>query len=182
MSPRKLMSPKSVVLYGIMIALVAVMTLIYVPIPSTKGIFNLGEAMIFTAAFLFGRKVAAIAGAVGAGIVDLLVAPIFFPGTFIIKFCEGFVAGTIVKSLKDSRNVLAARGLAIGIGGLIMIIGYFCYEAFILPLGLSTTGGLGVAITELPWNICQVLIGGLIAMLLAEGIERSYPRISNFRQ
>jgi len=176
-----MMSPKSVVLYGILIALVAALTLIYVPIPSTKGYFNLGEVMIFFAAFVFGGKVAGIAGAFGAGIVDLIVAPHFFPGTFVIKFCEGFVAGTIASSLSNASNIWAVRTLAVGIGGTIMIAGYFCYEAFILPLGLSATGGIPVAITEVPWNIFQVLIGGLTAILLAEGVERSYPRISDFK-
>jgi hypothetical protein len=34
---------------------------------------------------------------------------------------------------------------------------------------------------ELPFNILQAVLCGFIAVLLAEGIERSYPQIANLR-
>jgi len=170
-----------VAILGIMIALVATMTMIWVPIPATKGYFNIGEAMIFFAAFLFGRRVAAISGAIGAGIIDAIAAPQFLPATLVIKFLEGYIAGTIVMSLRDHASDWSVKTLACSLGGLVMIVGYFVYEAFVLPLGLDTTAGMGPAIIELPWNILQVLLGGLIAILLTEGIEKSYPRIRDFR-
>ncbi|MDH4123156.1 MAG: ECF transporter S component [Thermoplasmata archaeon] len=181
MSERNPMTPKAVAIYGVMIALVATMTLVLVPIPATRGYFNLGEAMIFFAAFVFGRKVAGVAGAVGAGIIDLIFAPHFLPATIVIKFLEGYVAGTIAIGMRQVSNVWAVRTVACSLAGMIMIAGYFAYEVFVLPLGLSDTGGLGPALVELPFNIFQVLLGGLIAILLAEGIELSYPRIQDFR-
>lgn len=181
MSDGKLMSPREVAILGITIALVAVMTMIFIPIPATKGYFNLGEVMIFFAAFIFGRKVASLGGAIGAGIIDAIYAPHFLPATIIIKFLEGFIAGTIANRLKKSEKEWLMRGLAVCVGGSVMIISYFVYEAFVLPLGLSANAGLGVAIIELPWNITQVFMGGLIAILLAEGIEKSYPRIKDMK-
>jgi hypothetical protein len=57
----------------------------------------------------------------------------------------------------------------------------------VLPLGLFPEadivyyGGIGPAIAELPFNILQAVLCGFIAVLLAEGIERSYPQIANLR-
>ncbi|HUW42968.1 MAG TPA: ECF transporter S component [Thermoplasmata archaeon] len=179
MSNRKPMRPKNVALLGISIALVAAMTTMLVPIPATKGYFNLGEVVIFFLAFMFGWKEAAIAGAIGAGIIDLAVAPVFMPATLVAKFLEGATAGLVVSSLKGVVNVTWVRTLAVGVGGSLMITTYFLYEWFILPLGLSESGGLGNALAELPFNILQVLLCGSIAMLLAVGITRSYPQIAN---
>ena len=181
MSNGRLMSPREIAVLGIMSALVAAMTLILIPIPATKGFFNLGEAMIFFTAFIFGRRIAGLSGAIGAALIDAIVAPHFLPATLVIKFAEGFIAGTIFDLLKKHANEQVVRAFAIEIGGGLMIIGYFVYEAFVLPLGLDTSAGIGVAIVELPWNIAQAFIGGLIAMMLASGIEKSYPRISDFK-
>jgi len=181
MHDSELMSPREIAVLGVMIALVAAMTLIIVPIPATRGYFNLGETMIFFTAFVFGRKIAGLSGAIGAGLIDAIVAPYFLPATLIIKFLEGFVAGTIADALKKYGNLQAVRAFAVEIGGSIMIIGYFLYEAFILPIGITEGGGLGAALIELPWNISQVLIGGLIAILLTTGIEKAYPRIADLR-
>lgn len=182
MGNRNLMSPREIAVLGIMSALVAVLTLVYIPIPATKGYFNLGESMIFFAAFIFGRRVAGLSGAIGAGLIDAILAPQFLPATILIKFTEGYIAGIVFDRLRPYANEQFVRVLAIEIGGVIMISGYFSYEAWILPLGLSSSGGLGVAIVELPWNIVQVLIGGLIAILLVTGIEKSYPRIAELRE
>jgi uncharacterized membrane protein len=181
MSNRKPMSPKNVALLGISIALVAALTTMLVPIPATKGYFNLGEVVIFFLAFIFGWKEAAIAGAIGASIVDLAVAPIFMPATLVAKFLEGSAAGLISSSLREAAKTTWVRTLAIGVGGSLMIATYFLYEWLILPLGLSESGGLGNALAELPFNVFQALLCGIIAILLAEGITRSYPQIANLK-
>jgi uncharacterized membrane protein len=179
MSNRKPMDPKSVAVFGVSIALVAALTSIFLPIPATRGYFNLGEVVIFFLAFTFGRWKAAIAGAIGAAIMDALVAPHFIPATLIAKFVEGLTAGTIVMILKGASNPIWARTLGFSIGGTLMVITYFLYEVFILPLGLSTTGGLGPALVELPFNILQVVLCGIIALATVEGIERAYPRVAD---
>lgn len=57
----------------------------------------------------------------------------------------------------------------------------------VLPIGLfpdtpiASYGGLGNALAELPFNVLQVALCGVIAVLLAEGIERSYPQIANLK-
>jgi len=176
-----LMRPEKVALYGVMIALVAAMTAIYVPIPATRGYFNLGEIVIFFAAFMFGSRTAVIAGVIGASIIDAIFAPHFIPATIVAKGLEAFMAGSIALAFIRASNQPIIRTWAFGVGGSLMIMTYFFYEWFILPLGLSDSGGLGAAVTEFPFNVAQVLIGGTVAIILAEAIQRAYPRIENLR-
>ena len=103
-------------------ALVCVITLSFtVSVPVTGGYFNLGEAVIFTAALTFGPIVGALAGGVGAAIADIIVAPVFAPGTLIIKGIEGALVGFLGKKLitKTSkanwRIYTALLGITVGI-------------------------------------------------------------------
>jgi uncharacterized membrane protein len=221
-------------------ALVCVATLVLVVnIPATNGYFNIGEIMIYVAALLFGPLVGAFAGGVGAAIADLLAAPVFAPGTLVIKCCEGAIVGFLnKKALKRAstadwrtytmllgvfvgvllatigslyyRNVDVYLGypqsimfslsipaevwyflggilalaialvgfklepesgravLAILVGGLEMIAGYFLYEQLVL--------GKTAAIVEIAANIIQMLAGMIIAIPVARVISRRLPQ------
>jgi len=171
------MTPQKVAQYGVTIALVAAMTSIAIPIPATRGYFNLGEAVIFFAAFMYGGRLAAICGAIGAAIIDLIYAPQFVPATIVAKGLEGFVAGAIAFTLREHSRQPIIRTIAFLSGGALMILTYFLYEWLVLPVGFPGDGGLAIAVAELPWNFAQILIGGTTAILLAEGIVRAYPNV-----
>src|SRR4030042_4155174 len=109
-------------LAAVFAALVFVATYSFVVyIPITGGYFNLGEAVIYTAALFFGPLVGAFAGGVGAMVADLIVAPVFAPGTLIVKAVEGTLVGFLAKKLiaqtsKPSWRVCTVLlGLAVGI-------------------------------------------------------------------
>jgi len=184
---RKPMSPKKVATFGISIALVAALTYIAFPITPSRGYFNFGEVAIFFIAYLIGWREAAIAGAVGATIIDLLLAPFFAPATFVAKALEGAAAGLIIVMFLKSKWPTATRTVAFAAGGSLMVMTYFFYEWLIMPVGLfpaqdiATYGPLGIALLELPFNIIQAAVCGIIAIALAKGIERAYPRIADFR-
>jgi len=186
-SNRKLMSPKKVAIYGILIALVAALTFMAFPITPTRGYFNFGEVAIFFIAFIIGWKEAAICGAIGAALVDSVLAAFFVPATIVAKALEGSVAGALSSILKKAARPSLVRTVAFSIGGSLMILTYFLYEWLVLPIGLFpdtlivSYGGLGNALAELPFNVLQVALCGIIAVLLTEGIERSYPQIANLR-
>lgn len=185
-SNRELMSPKKVAIYGVSIALVAALTYIAFPITPTRGYFNFGEVAIFFIAFLIGWKEAAIAGAIGATIIDLIIVPFFAPATIVAKTVEGALAGLIVIAFINSKWKTGVRTGAFLAGGSLMITTYFLYEWLVLPLGIfsqdvSFYSGIGPALAELPFNIVQAVACGAIAIVLAKGIERAYPRISNLR-
>ncbi len=159
---------------AIFAALVAAATLLFViPIPATSGYFNLGETLIYVAALLFGPFVGAIAGA-GASIADALVAVQFAPGTITIKAIEGFLVGFLTKKInqKTKRLTLSAT-IAIVIGGLEMVAGYFFYETLILSYPVAA------AALEVPFNIVQMLIGLLIAVPLMHAVIQIFPQLKS---
>jgi uncharacterized membrane protein len=63
-------------------------------VPSTKGFFNIGETMVYTAALLFGPLVGAFAGGVGSMLADVLLGYYYYaPATLVVKALEGGVVG-----------------------------------------------------------------------------------------
>lgn len=102
-----------------------------ISIPATTGYFNIGEAVIYIAAILFGPYVGAIAGGVGAAISDALLAPVFWPGTLFIKAFEGAIVGFLGRKAIKAGSSLRWKtftlvlGLITGI--LLIIIGVFYY-------------------------------------------------------
>jgi uncharacterized membrane protein len=160
---------------AIFAALVAVATLtLVIPIPATSGYFNLGEVLIYVAALLFGPFVGAIAGG-GAAISDALVAAQYAPGTLIIKATEGFLVGYLTKQLnKKIKSLTICATIAILIGGLEMVAGYFLYET--LALGYPAA----LALLEVPFNIVQMLVGLVIAIPIMHAVLRVFPQLKSY--
>jgi uncharacterized membrane protein len=106
------MKTRDLALAGLMTAVVFVVTrTLVVPIPQTKGFFNLGEAGVYAAAVLFGPIVGALAGGLGSALADLSLgyAP-YAPFTLVIKGLEGALVGLLVRGV--SRPVWRV-GLAV---------------------------------------------------------------------
>ncbi|MEM4913834.1 MAG: ECF transporter S component [Desulfurococcaceae archaeon] len=75
--------------------------------PATGGYFNIGESMIYLAAFVSTPLVAGLAGGVGAALADLSTGyAVFAPGTLVIKFVEGYAAGVLVRKLRRVHSSL----------------------------------------------------------------------------
>ncbi|MGH2374078.1 MAG: ECF transporter S component, partial [bacterium] len=85
---------------GLMTALVLVITRAFVlPIPQTKGFFNLGEAGVYMAAILFGPAIGALAGGIGSALADLTLGYAqYAPFTLVIKGVEGALVGMIARA------------------------------------------------------------------------------------
>jgi uncharacterized membrane protein len=162
---------------AIFAALVAAITLtIAIPIPATSGYFNFGETLIYVAALLFGPIVGLIAGA-GASIADMLVAPQFAPGTLIIKAIEGFLVGYLTKKLYTKvKSLTLCATVAIVIGGLEMIAGYFLYETLVLGYPAA------LALVEVPFNMVQMAVGLAIAVPIMHAVIRIFPQLKSYLQ
>lgn len=154
-------------LSGIMAALVAIATfIVQIPNPATRGFINFGDIMIFVSALSFGPIVGGFAGSVGSAIADVASGYGYFaPFTFVIKGIEGALAGFISNRTSVPRDVLA-----VVIAGAEMITGYFLAEFF--PLQFEWA-----ALTEVPGNISQILVGGFIGVPLAIIIRKRLPEI-----
>jgi len=158
-----------ITLMTVMTALVAVGTLI-IRIPNPMGgYFNVGDVMIFVSALTFNPVVGGFAGGVGSAIADMIGFPLFAIPTLIIKGTEGFLAGLITNRKSLFRDILA-----VVVAGSEMIIGYFLVELYALQWGL------GGALAEVPGNIAQIVIGGLIGIPITYIIRRRLPEILKY--
>ncbi len=112
---------------AIFIALVFVTTTILrVPIPATGGYFNFGDSVIFVAALLYGPLVGGISGGIGAAIADAVGYPIFAPGTLVIKFFEGLIAGYIGHKIPPkTKAVMLWKALSIILGAVLGAATYY---------------------------------------------------------
>ena len=63
---------------------------------------------------------------------------------------------------------------SVTLGGLVMVLGYFIYEMFIIGRLFNIQA---VAIAEVPINIGQMTIGALIALPTAKMIWHTFPQI-----
>jgi len=153
-------------LLPIMIALVAAGTLI-IRIPNPMGgYFNVGDAMIFACALTFDPIIGFLAGGLGSAIADVIGFPLFVIPTLIIKGLEGLLVGLITSKKNSLRDMLA-----VVLAGSEMVIGYFLVELYILQWGF------GGALAEVPGNIAQIVIGGLVGIPVAFVLRRRLPEI-----
>ena len=117
-SEKEGVSSFNIAIIAIFTALVAVATIIFsIYVPATRGYFNVGESMVYLSAILFGPYVGAFAGGVGSMMADLYLGyPLYAPATLIIKACEGFIVGTILKRNNFFDSATRWKQLTITIG------------------------------------------------------------------
>ncbi len=164
---------------GIFIALNFVVTYwIQIPIPATGGYINIGDVAVMFTALLFGPIIGGIAGGVGPMLADVF-SPwvIYAPATLLIKGIEGFLIGFIANP-KDCEGRVSYRDIiAVLTGGILIPLGYFIYEAFILQFGIA------VALVEMPGNFFQFGFAAIGSILLIaasrKNIIQALPQIFN---
>ena len=147
-------------------ALVAISTSIFqIPIPATGGYINVGDAMIFTTALLFGPLIGGAAGGIGSAIGDLILGyASFAPYTFVVKGLEGLIAGYVSDGETLTRDILAWV-----VSSSVMVSGYFLMEAYVMGIGPVS------AFVEVPGNIFQVVFGGVIGLPLSRFLRKNLP-------
>lgn len=154
-----------IVMTALLAAMACVATMVIkIPIPATGGYINLGDGIVILSGILLGPVYGGIAAGLGSALADLLGGYIAFaPATFIIKGLMAVVAALLIRdvSRKNIFNVLFAGCIA----EVIMVAGYFVFEALIMGYGLAA----GAAI---PGNAIQGVAGIVIATLLMPVIKR----------
>ena len=161
-----------ITLLSITTALVFLSTSVFrFPIGATGGYFNFGDIMIFITALTFGPEVGGFAGGMGSGLSDFLGGfGTFAPFTLVIKGAEGFVAGLI------SRRFFRGKDFAgWAAGSAVMVGGYFIAESFVIALlfGASDLTGVVPATGEIPFNLLQVVAGGVVGIPISKGLRRA---------
>jgi uncharacterized membrane protein len=142
---------KKLAFMGLFSALLVLATVVLrFPVPTFNLYFNLGEAIIYLTALLYGGAAGALIGGVGSALADIIGGyPVWAPITFVIKGLEGFIVGTVAK-----KNIY----LAVFLGGITMMIGY--------ALAAGIMYGIGAVPVELAGDFVQVSAGAVISLFL----------------
>lgn len=166
---------------GTITALVVLATLgtllIRIPIPATTGYFNLGDVFVILAGLWLGPIPGLLVGAIGPTVADAIGYPQFIPATFVTKGLEGLLVGLIALGAKAGlgRKIAAAC-----VGVIVVVGGYFVFEAFIYPaVGRSVpffnVTTLQAAIVEAPLNLIQAGISAAVAIGLWKAVSGYQP-------
>lgn len=155
------------VLIALMMGLIFAGTvLVRLPIPLTRGYVHLGDAMIYLAVILLGRRDGALAAGLGSALGDILGGFAFWaPWTLIIKALMALTAGTVLAAASGRRR-LATEALGMILGGLVMCMGYLIVERCMY-------GSWGAALLSLPWNVGQFAVGAAVALPAARALYKT---------
>lgn len=157
----------SLAMIGIFGALICVLTIvIQIPIPATKGFINIGDIGVMITGLLLGPVIGGIAGGVGSALADLFTGyTIYAPATLIIKGLEGFIIGVIANPRKNYQKFSYRDIIAVIVGGLIMVFGYFVYELILF--------GFPAALFEFFLNIfIQFGLSAVVALIFARTLRK----------
>lgn len=166
-SSRSTSKTKMLVINALFIAFTLAATMfinIRLPIMGNGGLIHLGNVPLFIAAFVYGRKTGAIAGAFGMGLFDLISGwTAWAPFTFVIVGAMGYVAGLIAEKMPGKSVVVYS--LAIICALIIKIIGYYFVEVILYGNWIQPFGSI-------PGNFLQVVVAGIIVLPLAGRLKK----------
>jgi len=149
-------------------------TVIRIPIPASGGYFNLGDTFVMAAALLYGPLVGGLVGAIGPAMADALGFPQFILATAVVKGVEGILIGLIVGSRRRPWRAV----IALAVGVLVLVGGYYVFEAYLYPLLALRIPFFGVtdaaaALAEVVPNLLQGGISAVIAFGIWKILARS---------
>lgn len=149
-------------------------TVIRIPIPASGGYFNLGDTFVMAAALLYGPLVGGLVGAIGPAMADALGFPQFILATAVVKGVEGILIGLIVGSRRRPWRAV----IALATGVLVLVGGYYLFEAYFYPLLARRIPFFGVtdaaaALAEVVPNLLQGGISAVIAFGIWKILARS---------
>ena len=141
-------------------AAITVMTayMLHIPIP-TGGYIHLGDALIYLAACLLPLPYAAGAAAIGAGLADLLTAPMWVLPTLVIK------AIIALFFTRNSDKLLCRRNLAA-----VVIAGLFSPAAYALA-GCAMAGTMAAFIPQFLGTLVQGIGSGALFIVITPALD-----------
>ncbi len=172
------MKVKQMILAALFAALTCIGTMIIkVPTP-TGGYVHPGDGFVLLSGLLMGPIWGGLAAGLGSALADLLSGYVIYaPGTFVIKLLTAVVAALLFQILKQKANLqkdIASAAISGVAGEIVMVLGYFLYEIFLLSVvnhGTFSAGVIAAAAGVLP-NLVQAIFGVGIATALYPLIRR----------
>lgn len=175
MSQQSVRSLRTTAVVSVLVVLAFIGTMfLRIPIPATTGYFNLGDMFVILAGAWLGPWAGFIVGAVGPTAADAIGFPQFILATAVTKGLEGLVVGLIAKS--RPVQTVGLTTIAAIFGSLVMIAGYFVFEAFIYPalaayISFFDVTTIGAAIIELGPNSVQAVFGIIVGVGLWRAVS-----------
>ena len=125
---------RNLVYTAMLMALCCVATLV-IKIPTvTGGYLNAGDIVVVLAALLAGPLYGGVAAGFGSGLADVISGYMSYaPGTLVVKGCAAVVTALIFRACRKKSFGFAL--LSAICGEIIMVLGYFVFEDFILGYG-----------------------------------------------
>ncbi|MDR0530599.1 MAG: TIGR04002 family protein [Oscillospiraceae bacterium] len=158
-------APRNMILAALMAALAAALTAYaHLPVPASNGAYvHLGDSAIYLAACLLPTPWAALAGAVGGGLADVLGGfASWAPATLAIKACMTLMFSAKRPTIFCGRNVLALLPAALINGA-----GYYLYESLLIK-----GSGWAGALANVPGNVIQSVGSAALFVMMALALDR----------
>ena len=160
---------KKWILASLFAAMVTVGTMaIQVPTP-TKGYIHIGDTLVYLSGILLGNVYGFLAAAFGSFLADFFSGYLVYAvPTFMIKGIDALAVGLIYRALSKNTEKISVKifnfVIAISVGTLIMIGGYYLFE--------SALYGYKAALLGVVPNIVQGIGGGAIALPILIALEK----------
>ena len=157
-------SIRKLVFSALLAALTCVCTMvIQIPVPATGGYVNLGDSVVLLCAWYIGGVYGAAAAGIGAMLADLFSGyAIYAPATFIIKALMAWTASLLFRRIHGQKGQI----LGVCTAMLLLLAGYFVYEAFVLGFGMA-------AVAAIPANLLQGAIGCTFGAIMSQVMEKN---------
>ena len=153
-------NPRLLTTTALFAAAITVMTayMLHIPLP-TGGYIHLGDALIYLAACLLPVPYAAAAAAIGAGLADLLTAPMWVLPTLVIK------AVLVLFFTSKSERVLCPRNCAA-----VVMAGLFSPAAYALA-GCAMAGTMTAFLPQFLGTLVQGIGSGALFIVITPALD-----------
>jgi uncharacterized membrane protein len=157
------------IITAMLIALVFVSTFflnIKLPIAANGGLVHLGTAMLFIASILFGPKKAALAGAIGMGLFDIVGGwTLWAPITIVARGLQGYIVGKIAWSKARNGTSIAFNVIATIVSIPFMIAVYYIGEGILY-------GNWIAPLASIPGDLVQNILGIIVAVPVCVALKK----------
>lgn len=157
------------IITAMLIALVFLSTFflnIKLPIAANGGLVHLGTAMLFIASILFGPKKAALAGAIGMGLFDIVGGwTLWAPITIVARGLQGYIVGKITWSKGRNGTSIAFNVIATIVSIPFMIAVYYIGEGILYSNWIAP-------LASIPGDLVQNILGIIVAVPVCVALKK----------
>ncbi|PAK33854.1 ECF transporter S component [Peribacillus simplex] len=166
---RSIQKTMDLIITAMLIALVFLSTFflnIKLPIAANGGLVHLGTAMLFIASILFGPKKAALAGAIGMGLFDIVGGwALWAPITIVARGLQGYIVGKIAWSKGRNGTSIAFNVIATIVSIPFMIAVYYIGEGILY-------GNWIAPLASIPGDLVQNILGIIVAVPVCVALKK----------